>query len=143
MNWIELGYLGLFLVCFLAATVIPIASEAVLLGMLALGYHPMGCLVVATVGNSLGSYLNFGIGYIGKPEWLKKLRVKQVAIDKWKLSIQKHGSLLALLSWLPVRGDVIGIALGFFKANVFGTFVFMLIGKFVRYLVVVLIYLYY
>ena len=71
MNWIELGYLGLFLVCFLAATVIPIASEAVLLGMLALGYHPMGCLVVATVGNSLGSYLNFGISYIGKPEWLK------------------------------------------------------------------------
>ena len=55
MNWIELGYLGLFLVCFLAATVIPIASEAVLLGMLVLGYHPMGCLVVATVGDSLGS----------------------------------------------------------------------------------------
>ncbi len=110
--------------------------------MLSTGYDPLISLFIATAGNTLGGYLNFGIGYIGKPEWLKKLRVKQEAIDKWKLSIQKHGSLLALLSWLPVIGDVIGVALGFFRANMLWTFIFMLIGKFIRYLCIVIFYLY-
>jgi membrane protein YqaA with SNARE-associated domain len=143
MGTFELGYLGLFITCFLAATIIPILSEAFLLTMLSAGYDPLISLFIATAGNTLGGYLNFGIGYIGKPEWLKKLRVKQEAIDKWKLSIQKYGSFLALLSWLPIVGDVIGVALGFFRANLLWTFIFMAIGKFFRYLVLVLIYLYF
>jgi membrane protein YqaA with SNARE-associated domain len=70
------------------------------------------------------------------------LRVKQKTIESWKVSIQKYGVWLALLSWLPIVGDIIGIALGFFRANIFWSFFFMAIGKFIRYLVVVLVYLY-
>ena len=142
MTAFELGYLGLFITCFLAATILPIASEVFLITMLAAKYDPLSSLLIASSGNTLGSYLNFGIGYIGNPEWLKKLRVKQKTIESWKASIQKYGVWLALLSWLPVVGDIIGIALGFFRANIFWSFLFMAIGKFIRYLVVVLVYLY-
>ena len=142
MTAFELGYLGLFITCFLAATILPIASEVFLISMLAAKYDPLISLIIASAGNTLGSYLNFGIGYIGNPEWLKKLRVKQKTIESWKASIQKYGAWLALLSWLPIVGDIIGIALGFFRANIFWSFLFMAIGKFIRYLVVVLVYLY-
>ncbi len=142
MTAFELGYLGLFITCFLAATILPIASEVFLITMLAAKYDPLCCLFIASSGNTLGSYLNFGIGYIGNPEWLKKLRVKQKTIESWKASIQKYGVWLALLSWLPIVGDIIGIALGFFRANIFWSFLFMAIGKFIRYLLVVLVYLY-
>ena len=142
MTVFELGYLGLFITCFLAATILPIASEVFLITMLAAKYDPLSSLLIASSGNTLGSYLNFGIGYIGNPEWLKKLRVKQKTIESWKVSIQKYGVWLALLSWLPIVGDIIGISLGFFRANIFWSFIFMAIGKFIRYLVVVLVYLY-
>ena len=142
MTAFELGYLGLFITCFLAATILPIASEVFLITMLAAKYDPLSCLFIASAGNTLGSYLNFGIGYIGNPEWLKKMRVKQKTIESWKASIQKYGAWLAFLSWLPIVGDIIGIALGFFRANIFWSFLFMAIGKFIRYLVVVLVYLY-
>lgn len=142
MTAFELGYLGLFITCFLAATILPIASEVFLITMLAAKYDPLSSLLIASTGNTLGSYLNFGIGYIGNPEWLKKLRVKQKTIESWKASIQKYGAWLAFLSWLPIVGDIIGIALGFFRANIFWSFLFMAIGKFIRYLVVVLVYLY-
>jgi membrane protein YqaA with SNARE-associated domain len=142
MTAFELGYLGLFITCFLAATILPIASEVFLISMLAAKYDPLSSLLIASTGNTLGSYLNFGIGYIGNPEWLKKLRVKQKTIESWKASIQKYGAWLALLSWLPIVGDIIGIALGFFRANIFWSFIFIAIGKFIRYLVVVLVYLY-
>jgi membrane protein YqaA with SNARE-associated domain len=142
MTAFELGYLGLFITCFLAATILPIASEVFLITMLAAKYDPLSSLLIASTGNTLGSYLNFGIGYIGNPEWLKKLRVKQKTIESWKASIQKYGVWLALLSWLPIVGDIIGIALGFFRANIFWSFLFMAIGKFIRYLLVVLVYLY-
>ena len=142
MTTFELGYLGLFITCFLAATILPIASEVFLITMLAAKYDPLSSLLIASTGNTLGSYLNFGIGYIGNPEWLRKLRVKQKTIESWKASIQKYGVWLALLSWLPIVGDIIGIALGFFRANIFWSFIFMAIGKFIRYLVVVLVYLY-
>ncbi|NBP75352.1 MAG: DedA family protein [Crocinitomicaceae bacterium] len=142
MTAFELGYLGLFITCFLAATILPIASEVFLITMLAAKYDPLSSLLIASTGNTLGSYLNFGIGYIGNPEWLKKLRVKQKTIESWKASIQKYGVWLALLSWLPIVGDIIGIALGFFRANIFWSFIFMAIGKFIRYLVVILVYLY-
>jgi membrane protein YqaA with SNARE-associated domain len=142
MTAFELGYLGLFITCFLAATILPIASEVFLITMLAAKYDPLSCLFIASAGNTLGSYLNFGIGYIGNPEWLKKMRVKQKTIESWKASIQKYGAWLAFLSWLPIVGDIIGIALGFFRANIFWSFLFMAIGKFLRYLLVVLVYLY-
>ena len=109
--------------------------------MLAFGYDPVTCLIVATVGNTLGGWLNYFIGLIGNPNWLKKIGVKQEQISRWEDKIKRYGSLLALLSWLPIIGDVIGVALGFFRVNWLVSFIFILIGKFLRYLFLVMFFL--
>ena len=118
MNF-EYGYFGLFLASFLAATVLPVASEIFLTTMLYLGYEPWTCIIVATVGNTAGAWLNYGIGYLGKTSWLQKFGAKQKAIDEWQLRIHRFGSWMALLCWLPIIGDVIGIALGFLSASTY------------------------
>jgi membrane protein YqaA with SNARE-associated domain len=132
----EYGYLGLFLASFLAATILPVASEIFLTSMFLLGYEPLACVIVATTGNTLGAWLNYGIGYLGKPEWLQKLGAQQAAIDRWQTRIHQYGSWMALLCWVPVIGDVIGIALGFFRAPWLPTFILMGVGKLFRYLLV-------
>jgi membrane protein YqaA with SNARE-associated domain len=132
----EYGYLGLFLASFLAATILPVASELFLTSMFLLGYEPLACVMVATTGNTLGAWLNYGIGYLGKPEWLQKLGAQQAAIDRWQTRIHQYGSWMALLCWVPVIGDVIGIALGFFRAPWLPTFILMGVGKLFRYLLV-------
>lgn len=137
----EYGYLGLFLASFLAATVLPVASELILTGMLALGFDPIFCIVLATVGNTLGTWLNYGIGYLGNPKWLEKVGAKPHVIARWQAQIKRFGSTMALLCWLPLIGDVIGIALGFFKAPWLPTFLFMAVGKLLRYLLVWAAYL--
>jgi membrane protein YqaA with SNARE-associated domain len=137
----ELGFLGLFVTCFLAATILPITSELFLGSMLAFGYDPISCLVIATLGNTLGGWLNYIIGLIGNPNWLMRIGVSQGQINTWEGRIKKYGSQLALLSWLPIVGDVIGVALGFFRVNWFVSFVFILLGKFLRYLILVMFFL--
>jgi len=132
----EYGYLRLFLASFLAATILPVASEIFLTSMFLLGYEPLACVIVATTGNTLGAWLNYGIGYLGKPEWLQKLGAQQAAIDRWQTRIHQYGSWMALLCWVPVIGDVIGIALGFFRAPWLPTFILMGVGKLFRYLLV-------
>lgn len=132
----EYGYLGLFLASFLAATILPVASEIFLTTMLFMGFEPWTCIIVATAGNTSGAWLNYGIGYLGKPVWLQKLGAKPEAIDRWQVQIHRYGSWMALLCWLPLIGDIIGIALGFFRAPWFPTFILMGIGKLFRYLLV-------
>ena len=136
----EFGYIGLFLSAFLAATILAVASEVFLLAMLKLNYDPILCLFIATAGNSLGAVLNYFIGYLGNPIWLQKIGVRIDQIDQWKSRIQQYGVWLALLSWLPLVGDLIGVALGFFRSPKGLTFLFFTIGKFARYGAILLLY---
>ena len=140
MTAFELGYLGLFITCFLAATILPIASEVFLIGMLAANYDPTTSLIIASIGNTSGAWLNYGIGFLGNPKWLLRIRITQEKIDSWQDKVTKYGVYLALFSWLPFVGDVIGVVLGFFRVNWKLCFLFIFIGKFLRYLVFVVAY---
>ena len=86
----EIGFLGLFLTSFLAATIVPIASEVFLIGMILLGYNPVVCLIVATSGNTLGGWLNYAIGRMGNPYWLKKIGTSFEKIESWKSRVEKY-----------------------------------------------------
>ena len=141
MQWIDWGYFGLFVASFLAATVIPLSSEALFVLML-FHFDPLICLIVATAGNSLGGWLNYGLGYLGNPEWLARIRVKPSQIHRWKDRVNSYGVWLALFSWLPFVGDLMAVALGFFRADWKGSFFFIFAGKFLRYLVILVFYLY-
>lgn len=141
---IDLGYLGLFIGSFLASTVIPMSADVLLIGILALGGNVWACLVIATLGNWLGGLTSYWIGWIGKWEWIEKwLKVKQEQLEKQKEKVDKYGSLLALLTWLPLIGDLFALALGFYKINPRTSAFYMLVGRFARFLVWTLLYVRY
>ncbi|MBP9151821.1 MAG: DedA family protein [Flavobacteriales bacterium] len=137
MDWLEWGYWGLFLASFLSATVLPFSSEAVLAGLLYGGGDPVLSVSVATLGNWLGGMSTYWIGHLGKWEWIEKyLRVEQDKVIEWRPKIDRYGSFFAVLSFLPIIGDVIALALGFFRSNIWLTGFWMFVGKLARYLVV-------
>ena len=130
------GYWGLFLASFLAATVLPLSSEVVLSALLAWGFDPFLCIAFASVGNTLGGMTCYWIGLLGKVTWMEKyLRIKYEKVEKMQRWMKNKGSALALLTFLPVVGDVIAVALGFMRSNVWAVVFFMFIGKTVRYFV--------
>lgn len=138
------GYVGLFFGCFLAATIFPFSSDALFFASLGFGGSIPLSLLWATLGNWLGSLTTYWIGRVGKWEWIEKwLKVKEETLKKQKSKIDKYGSLLALFTWIPVIGDVFAIALGFYRTNFYTSAIFMLIGKFVRFVLLIIIFLYF
>ncbi len=133
-DWFEYGYWGLFLASFLAATILPFSSEVILAGMLLGGYDITLCLMLATLGNWLGGMSNYGLGYLGNIERLEKwLGFKREKLPRLRLYIRKYGSYVAFFCWLPVIGDPLAVALGFYRSNVLNVAVWMLLGKAIRY----------
>lgn len=65
----DISYLGLFIVCFLSSTLLPLASEAFVLGFIKLDFNPNLVLIVATLGNTLGSLSTYGLAYLGKQKF--------------------------------------------------------------------------
>jgi len=136
----ETGYIGLFLASFLAATVVPFSSEALLSAMMATGYNTMGCLAVATLGNWLGGMSSYAIGRMGKLEWIEKyLRIKPHQIRKTQQRIAGKEVWISFFCWLPGIGDVIAVLLGLLKVNIWTSSIGMFIGKMIRYIVWALI----
>ncbi len=137
----ELGYLGLFIAGFLAATILPFSSESLLAVALLNGLDPIICLIIITIGNWLGSITTYGIGYLGNVDWIEKyLKISRKKIEKTKSYLIRYGTLLALFVWVPVVGDVFALTLGYFKINFTVTAIFMLIGKFFRYLLLLFLF---
>jgi membrane protein YqaA with SNARE-associated domain len=131
---IEWSYLGLFIATFLAGSILPFSSEAVLSGVLALGAHPWGCIAAATAGNFLGGMSCYWIGHFGRIEWIEKyLKVKPEKLQKYLAFMHGKGSWMAFFTFVPVVGDLLAVTLGYMRANVWITAAAMLTGKFIRY----------
>ncbi|HLN74776.1 MAG TPA: hypothetical protein VK205_15905 [Prolixibacteraceae bacterium] len=127
---------GLFFASFLAATVVPFSSEALLTYLIATGTPVTLAVMVATAGNWLGGMSSFAIGYMGKWEWIEKyLRVKRTTIEKWHNRLYKRGAIFAFLSWVPAVGDIFAVGLGILRANIWTVSIAMLLGKLLRYVV--------
>lgn len=132
------GYWGMFLSAFLAGTILPFSSEAVLLACVGLGLDPVWSTLATTAGNALGGLTCYWIGHLGKMEWIEKyFKVNQKQLDKAARFIHGKGAWMALFSFLPVIGDAILIALGLMRANVWIVSISMTIGKLGRYAVLV------
>lgn len=130
----DLGYIGLFIGTFLAATVVPFSSDFLIVAILLAGGNPLTSWIVATTGNWLGGMTSYGIGRAGKWDWIEKwFKVSKDKLHSQKKYIDKYGSLLAFLSWLPLVGDIFAIGLGFYKVDFIKSSLFMLIGKGVRF----------
>lgn len=138
----KLGLLGLFIGTFLAATIMPFSSDALYVGALVAGIKPAAVLTVGTLGNWLGGVTTYFLGRLAKWEWVEKhFNVKPQTLEKHHLFIEKHGVWVALLTWVPFVGDVIAIALGFYKSPAVWSLLLMLVGKFGRFLIWTAIYM--
>lgn len=127
----------MFLVAFLAATVLPFSSDVVLSAMLVGGYEPYQLVIVAAIGNWLGGMVSYYMGYLGKWEWIEKyLGVRKSKIERYQQFVDRYGSYFGLLTWLPFIGDPLAIALGFSRTRTVPTAIWMLIGKSLRYVVI-------
>ncbi len=115
---------ALFVSSFLAATLLPGGSEAVLFGVLQL--HPgelWPALAVATLGNTLGGLSSYGIGRLIPPT--QPLR----GLDM----VRRWGSPVLLLSWVPLLGDPLCVAAGWLRLNAGWSALFIALGKLARY----------
>ncbi|NTG50780.1 DedA family protein [Agrobacterium rhizogenes] len=107
-------YLGLFMAAFAAATILPMQSEAALVGLLLTGEYAVPVLVaVASVGNILGSLLNWifgrGMERFRSRRWFP---VSEQAMDRAQIWYRRYGRWSLLASWLPIVGDPITVAAG-------------------------------
>lgn len=133
----ELGYLGLFISAFVAATILPLSSEIVLSALLLAELDPMFLVVVATLGNVLGSTVNYAIGFWGSALLLKKvLKVPEIKLESAKSRFQRYGVWSLLFAWVPVIGDPLTIIAGLLKVNIITFLMLVSIGKLGHYLVV-------
>ena len=129
--------IGLFLAAFLAATLIPAQSEAVLTALLVSGKHTPALLVtVASLGNVLGSVVNWWIG-----RGVERFRDKRwfpaspQALERAQRSYARYGYWSLLLAWTPIIGDPLTLAAGIMREPLWRFLVLVTIGKAGRYIV--------
>lgn len=133
----------LFLSAFGAATLLPLQSEAVLLGLLAEGSHSAAALIaVASLGNVLGScgnwYLGFKIEHYKHKKWFP---VSEQKMLQAQVIYQKYGFWSLLLSWVPIIGDPITLIAGLLKENFIRFLLMVILAKTGRYVVLYCIFI--
>ena len=128
------GYWGMMMSAFLAGSVFPFSSEAVMLGLLASGLDPWQLIIYGSIGNILGSVFNYGVGRMGKLEWIEKyLHIKKESMDKAERFMAGRGAWMGFFAFLPILGSAITVTLGFLRANFVISIISIAIGKFLRY----------
>lgn len=131
---INYGYWGMLIAAFIAGSFLPFSSEAVMVGLVAAGLEPIPLAIYGTVGNWAGSMFNYGVGRLGKMEWIEKyLHVKKENLDKAQRFLGGRGALMGFFAFLPILGTAISILLGLMRANLPLTALSTLCGKFLRY----------
>ena len=130
-------YLSLFAIAFLAATILPLQSEAVLTGLLVLDREPWALLIaVASVGNTAGAVVNWGLGMgLQRFQNHKWFPVTPQQLQRAKVTYQRFGRWSLLLAWLPIIGDALTVVAGVLREKIWVFVVLVGIGKTARYLV--------
>ena len=110
------GYWGLFFSAFIAGSILPFSSEAVMIVLVHMGLDPVLCVAAASLGNTLG--------------------VSEKQLARARRFLAGRGALMAFFAFLPTIGEAIAIVLGLMRSNVWLTGGSMLAGKALRYIVV-------
>ena len=130
-------YLGLFLAAFLAATIVPAQSEAVLVGLILAGDPPaLLLLLIATTGNVLGSVVNWLLGRFierfRRRSWFPVSEDKLARAEAW---YRRFGLWSLLLSWVPIIGDPLTVVAGVLRTPLPTFLLLVTIAKAGRYAV--------
>ena len=123
---------------FLAGSFFPFSSEAVMLALLAAKLDAWQLIVFGTIGNVLGAAVNYGVGHMGRLEWIERyLHVSKESLERAKRFMGGHGAWMGFFAFLPILGSAITIVLGLMRANIPVTFLSITAGKFLRYVLLV------
>lgn len=130
-----MAYLSLFTAAFLAATLLPAQSEVLLLALILDDPTRVGWLIlVATVGNTLGSVLNWWLGrYLHRFQGKRWFPVSEDALKYAEQRFRKYGLWSLLLSWMPVIGDPLTVIAGILRVPFWTFLVLVGIAKGIRY----------
>lgn len=131
------AYAGLFAAALFAATLLPAQSELVLAGLLLAGEQAAWALIaVATVGNVVGSAINWWLGRcverFGERRWFP---LKRAQLEKAAGWYHRYGRWSLLLSWAPIIGDPLTLAAGVLREPFPSFLAIVFVAKFARYLV--------
>lgn len=135
------AYAGLFAISLIAATILPAQSEAGLIALILSGqYSTLLLVVVASVGNILGSLINWllGIG-IERFRHRRWFPVGEVALDRAQRWYRRYGKWSLLASWLPIVGDPITVVAGVMREPLPVFLLLVTIAKTARYAVLAVI----
>ncbi len=137
-NWLlENGYPALFLLSFLASTLVPLGSEWLLAVLLINGFDPVLVVPVATVGNTCGALATYAIGLWGGPFLTQRvLRISPDGQRQAEHFFARYGSWMLLFSWMPVLGDPLCLVGGVLHTGFWRFTLLVTAGKFARYLLV-------
>ena len=125
----EGGLAAVLAASFIAATVVPLSSEAVLFGYLKLHpEHAALAVALATLGNTAGGMTTYLIGRLF-PE-------KKNFDEKILRQLRRYGPAAVFFAWLPVAGDALCAAAGWLRVNWVAALAFMAAGRLARYLVI-------
>ena len=133
----ELGYFGLFVAAFLAATILPLSSEVVLSTLLLSGLSPVALVTIATIGNVSGSLTNYALGYWASLEVVKKwLKISEQEFVRAEQRFVKYGLISLCFAWLPIIGDPLTVIAGVLRIRLLWFVILVTAGKMVRYIVI-------
>ena len=134
---VDYGPIGMLIASFIAGSVFAFSSEAVMLAMLAAGVDPWELVITASIGNVAGSMFNYGVGRLGRLDWIEKyLHVKKESLDRAQRFMGGHGAWMGFFAFLPILGSAISILLGLMRANIIITLISITLGKVMRYLII-------
>ena len=131
-----MAYLGLFLAALLAATLIPAQSEAVLAGLIVAGHPVFWLVLVASLGNVLGSLINWWLGgQLSRFAGRRWFPVSPQALEQAGQRYRHYGSWSLLLSWVPVIGDPLTLMAGVMREPLWRFLLLVGLAKTGRYVV--------
>ena len=134
------GYWGMTIAAFLAGSVFPFSSEAVMVSLQLAGLEPWPLFLSASVGNVAGSMFNYYVGTLGRLEWIEKyLHIRREKVLRAQAWMENRGVWMGTLCFLPIIGSALSVALGYMRANPYKSFIAISIGKTARYAVLILV----
>ena len=132
------GYMGLFLISFLAATLLPLGSEAAVVLMAVSDSAPLKLLIIATAGNSLGGIVNYLVGKWGALFIFSRyIQVDRSALERLERVYGRWGAPILFFAWLPIVGDPLTVAAGALRVNIYVFTFWVVLGKAFRYLILI------
>ena len=135
---LDYGLPALFALSFLAATVVPVGSEAGVALLCLQGLDPAAILLTATAGNTLAAWVNYFLGRWGARLWRRRSgRQASAGWERARGSISRWGAPTLFFAWLPVIGDPLTVAAGSLEIPMGRFFAWVTLGKAVRYYLVI------